>query len=461
VFTHGTATSDVATEYVQAVEALPNRYQSLIEALYQDTTVNDWREQLRQFKNDGIEPVIHWWVENETLLPATLTDDIGRARGRRFLEVKAVEQSMSSSLDTAGQWADALEDISVTFQWSDRVPPEFRDEERPDIRWLELPAERFEEGTSTLLTSITTQDSTEEVVGALETYIQQGEIQPQSNGAFRDESMDRAAQVQSDSDSDFAILEQSPPETGGETEMAGGGPGGDGGTTVTRDHGSYTFTGRGEDAEIAMGIRILNRFSQWLRESPVQRYQYFGSEWRALYRSQSYSSYAWHREDTWPELLDVLPRELSADEIKSKILSWEEALERGDLDDATLFKLLDTSQEDGPGFDMIDPLGPLDTPTSFDSLAPAPIEIKAVGRTPPYSIRLTTNEYQQCLNFVRADGQRYILRLVYVPESEDRVADAQMVREIVLESESDLRAHISRDEFEQKVRQGVLSIDIK
>jgi hypothetical protein len=152
---------------------------------------------------------------------------------------------------------------------------------------------------------------------------------------------------------------------------------------------------------------------------------------------------------------------LSADEIESEVLSWGAALEGGELGETMLFKLLDVSQEDGPGFGMIDPLGPMDGPDSIDSLAPAPIEIKTVGRTPPYSIRLTTNEYQQCLNFVRADGQRYILRLVYVPESEDRVADAQMVREIVLESESDLRAHISRDEFEQKVRQGVLSIDIK
>jgi hypothetical protein len=460
VFIHRTATSDVAAEYVQSVEALPDPYQTLIEALYQETAVDDWREQLRQFKEHSIELVIYWWVENESLLPATLTDDVGRARGRRFLEVEEVDQSMSSSLDTVGQWADALENSSVTFQWSKRVPPELRDEEHSDLRWLELSAERFEDGLSKLLATLEEKGFTQEVVGALENYVRQGKIQPRNSGAFRDESMDRAAEVQSDSDRDFAILEQSSPETGGEAEVAGSASGG-GSTTVTHDSGSYTFTGRGEDAEIAMGIRILDRFSQWLREVPVQRYQYFETEWRALYRAQSYSSYAWHREDTWPNLLDVLPRDLSADEIESKVLSWDAALEGGELGETMLFKLLDVSQEDGPGFDMIDPLGPMDDPASIDNLAPAPIEIKAVGRTPPYSIRLTTNEYQQCLNFVRTDGQRYILRLVYVPESEDRVADAQMVREIVLESESDLRAHISRDEFEQKVRQGVLSIDIK
>jgi hypothetical protein len=151
---------------------------------------------------------------------------------------------------------------------------------------------------------------------------------------------------------------------------------------------------------------------------------------------------------------------LSADKIESKVLSWETALEQGELGEAMLFKLLDASQEDGPGFDMIDPLGPMCGQGSPDSLAPAPVEIKAVGQTPPYSIRLTTNEYQQCLNFVRTDGQKYILRLIYVPESDDRVADAQMVREIVLESEGDVRDHISRDEFEKKVRQGVISVDI-
>ncbi len=461
MFNHGPVASGVAAEYVQAVESLPGPYQTLIEALYQESMAKDWRDQLRQFEEQQIKPVIHWWVENESLLPVTLTDDVGRGCGRRFLKVREVKQSTSSSLDSVGQWRDALEDTLVTFQWSERVPRELQGTEDSEIRWLELPRERFEDGVSALLSALEQQGFTQEIVGVLETYIHRGDIQPNIDRGFRDDSMNRAAQVQSDSERDFAILEQSSPDTGGNAEVAGNGSGGGSGTTGTRDTGSYTFTGRGEDAEIAMGIGILDRFSQWLQEAPVQHYRRFATEWRALYRAQSYSNYAWHREDTWPDLLDLLPQNLSADEVNSEVLNWETALERGDIDKTMLFKLLDVSQEDGPGFDMIDPLGPFSTSGSFNGLAPAPIEIKAVGRTPPYSFRLTTNEYQQCLNFIRDDGQRYVLRLVYVPESDNRVADAEMVREIVLESEDDLRAYISRDEFEQKVRRGVISVDIE
>lgn len=110
----------------------------------------------------------------------------------------------------------------------------------------------------------------------------------------------------------------------------------------------------------------------------------------------------------------------------------------------------------------IDPFATVDNGASIDAweLSPSPVEIKAVREEPPYGLRLTTNEYQQCLNFITTAGRDYVLRLVYVPDSENRIANADMRKDVVLESESDLREIISRREFERNVRQGTISVNI-
>jgi hypothetical protein len=449
-------------EYVRTVQSLPDPYRRLVEGLYVDTLDRDWRTLLQRFEQDRVGRVIEWWVTNERFLPADLTADIDRTKARRLVEVSKVNDALSIASADPIDWKTEVDSVTANVQWQDVVPAELQIDSSTDTRWLELSSTSFEDRLSLWLDRIQNEASNDDLPAFLEEYIRTGSLQTKTDREFRADSMSRAGDVSKDTERDFSILQTSSSSGGSSRKSSIQEKGQNVSGSVHQDSGGYPTKGRGEDAEIATAIKILDDLTEWIKRDPKTHYDRFVEHIYSLYDEQSERDYAWHKSDVWEEqILDLLESSLTADDIEARFLNWRTDLEQGSLDDSHLFRMLDVSQEDGPGFDMIDPLGPTRQDETADrELASSPIEVKAVGRDPPYSIRLTTNEYQQCLKFVTTPGRDYVLRLVYVPESDNRVANATLQQDIVLESKADLRELIPLREFERNVRQGTISLDI-
>lgn len=450
-------------EYVRTIQSLPDPYRGLIEGLYVDTSDRDWQTLLQRFERDRAGRVIEWWVTNERFLPADLTADINRTTARRLVEVSNVNDSLSIASADPIDWKTELDSVTANVRWQDVVPAELQTDSSTDTRWLKLSSASFEDGLSSWLDRIQSEANNDDLPAFLEEYIRTGSLQTKTDREFRADSMSRAGDVSKDAERDFSILQTSSSSGGSSRKSSIQEKGQNVSGSVHQDSGGYPTKGRGEDAEIATAIKILDDLTEWIKRDPETHYDRFVEHMYSLRDEQTEREYAWHKVDVWEEqILDLLESGLTADDIEARFLSWRTDLKQGSLNDSPLFQMLDVSQEDGPGFDMIDPLGPtLQDDTADRELASSPIEVKAVGRDPPYSIRFTTNEYQQCLKFVTTPDRDYVLRLVYVPDSDNRVANATLQQDIVLESKADLRELIPLHEFEQNVRQGTISLDIE
>ncbi|MFC6943130.1 hypothetical protein ACFQE8_24755 [Salinirubellus sp. GCM10025818] len=460
---HSNNSPEPIVEYVRTVQSLPDPYRRLVEGLYVDTSDRDWRSLLQFFERDRVGLVIKWWVTNERFLPADLTADIDRTTARRLAEVSEVNDSLSIASADPIDWKTELDSVTANVQWQDVVPAEIQTDTSTDTRWIEVSPASFEDGLSAWLDRIQSEASNDDLPAFLEEYIRTGSLQTKTDREFRADSMSRAGDVSKDAERDFSILQTSSSSGGSSQKSSIQEKGQSVSGSVHQDSSGYPTKGRGEDAEIATAIKILDDLTEWIKRDPETHYDRFVKHMYSLHDEQSECDYAWHKSNVWGEqILDLLESGLTADDIEARFLSWRTDLEQGSLDDSPLFRMLDVSQEGGPGFDMIDPLGPTPQDETADrELASSPIEVKAVGRDPPYSIRLTTNEYQQCLKFVTTPGRDYVLRLVYVPESDNRVANATLQQDIVIESKADLRELIPLREFERNVRQGTISLDIE
>lgn len=458
---HSEAPEPIA-EYVQTVQDLPDSYKTLVDSLYVETSERDWRTLFKSFEQDRVGHLIEWWVANERFLPSDLTDDIDQTTARRLTEVVKVSNSLTLASADIIDWKRELDSVTASVEWQGIVPTELQDDPNADTRWLEIYPESFENKILSCLARIQNGASDDDIRAFLEEYIRTGSLKTEIDREFRAESLSRASEVSKDAESDFSILQTSSSSEGSTQETSIQERGQNVSGSVHRNSGGYPTKGRGEDAEIATAIKILDDLTEWIKRDTESNYERFVEHMHSLRDEQTEHDYTWHKDNVWEEILDLLESDLTKDDIEERFLSWRTDLEQESLDNAPLFRILDVSQEGGPGFDMIDPLEqtPQDE-TANRVLNPSPIEIKAVGREPPYSIRLTTNEYQQCLNFVTTPERNYVLRLVYVPESDNRVADATLQRDIILKSKDDLRQLIPLNKFERNVRQGKISLDIE
>lgn len=209
---------------------------------------------------------------------------------------------------------------------------------------------------------------------------------------------------------------------------------------------------------------VLDRVASWLEHSPSDMIQ-FRSRLRRLHANQQDTSYTWHVENVWSS--DLLPLLERPDEMeKTSITDWRTELAAGtQFKNLPLIQFINVTMERGPGFDVIDPCGPLSTDDGSDHLGLrfTPVEVKAVdGSTSPLSFRLTTNEYRQAKAFIRDGNIPYVIRLVKVPESgtHNWPSDTEIVVEKVLETESELNEIVGSQQFEEIVKGGYMNMKI-
>jgi|APHM01.1.fsa_nt_gi hypothetical protein len=226
--------------------------------------------------------------------------------------------------------------------------------------------------------------------------------------------------------------------------------------------GSRQYTGRGQQAEVYTIASVLDRISTWLECSPSGVMVRFKSRFKKLHKDQQSMDYKWHVESAWQSgLLEIL------DEIgEGSFKNWRANLSDKELSRLPIVRLLNITQEQGPGFDVIDPFGPLDTDlgTGLDAPQFSPVEVKAVGGTePPFRFRFTTNEYRRCKAFVSESDHRYIIRLVDVPESgtSNWPAQTTFVTEKVLETPAEVDQLMEIERFDKVVKGGYMNMNLE
>lgn len=131
-----------------------------------------------------------------------------------------------------------------------------------------------------------------------------------------------------------------------------------------------------------------------------------------------------------------------------------------------LIQLINVTMERGPGFDVIDPRGPLSKTDGHNDMGLwfTPVEIKAIdGNKPPYRFRLTTNEYRRAKAFVRDSTIPYVIRLVAVPDAGTKnwPEHTSIVAEKLIETADELNAVVDSDRFEEVVKGGYMNMEIQ
>jgi hypothetical protein len=220
--------------------------------------------------------------------------------------------------------------------------------------------------------------------------------------------------------------------------------------------GSSQYRGRGQQAEAATLVAIINDTATWLADEPIGQIRSLRSLFRRLRQNQQETSHAymWHLENVWEDqLLPILDTNHLT---RESITKWRTQIEDGQqLRDHPLVALCNVALEHGPGFDVIDPFGSLDGSRKQPSAERAtPVEVKAIGgTTPPFDFRLTTNEYKRAKAFAQADDGRYIIRLVYVPDvgQSDWSKDIEFVSELNLQTVDEVEALAHDSPFEEIV----------
>jgi len=148
-------------------------------------------------------------------------------------------------------------------------------------------------------------------------------------------------------------------------------------------------------------------------------FRHLRSGFQQLYKNQQGTNFKWHVDTAWENrLLNILDDMGRLSE--QQIVDWQERLQDVEqLRDFPFIQLINVTMERGPGFDVIDPFGPVTQEVQTDGfgLTFTPVEVKAVnGREPPFRFRLTTSEYRRCKAFIREGDTSYVIQLVDMPD---------------------------------------------
>ena len=459
------------SDYVEVCRTTPPWARSLLALLLgeSDRSADDVREYVSSTVPRGDRPtVIEWLVDHEGSLPVRLLPHARRQYCQRLRTVWEVWlHAETPFLESEEDWRDRIEDHSpVRVEWNDRLPTALAEPDDLEF-WFDFSTrEEIATATAGFERHLVEEDVPETTAGAVVGYVLDNELpaedRNQAGSDHKRRALSQAArEIQADGLGAFDILESVSDDGGlsGDLHDSGenGSPEGGGGG------GMGSFTGRGELAEVAVTLEILQNLADWLEEDFEQRYRRLTDRFEALYEEQQLDAndYQWHTERQWENT--VLPLvEKPAGQVRDQFLSWDGLLQKGvPMDDLVPYELIDISNESGPGYDVIDPFGP--PPDRSDgnlTLDPVPVEIKAVDETASdHTIKWTTNQYQQCRHHAMGSDHPYCIRLVHVPtDGPKRVADARPVGTRVVDERSDLEDLLNLP-VDMRVKSGYLWVE--
>lgn len=455
---------------------LPESYHFVLQQLFFPSDTRSWQSVLPEtsLSTEEQRTVIRWLLRSSSNLPMRPLNPTVRAGWVRLFTVVEVWNNTGltnlTEIETWRRGSMRFED-SVTIDWTGSPPSIVTSDSEPTVLFYLATDEKLRNASSTFVNHVGSEipENAENIQDALLQYIHQDEF-PEVAAT---ETGARQHQEEA-----FAELQEQLTDTEGELELPGGGNDGwdvdqnvsAGNLSVSEGSdsssgGSRQYTGRGQQAEVYTIASVLDRLSAWLEYSPGRVMLQFKSRFKRLHKEQQSTDYKWHVENAWRSgLLETLDDSALLDEESLK--KWRTDISDKILSSRPIVKLLNVTQEQGPGFDIIDPFGPLDTDlqTGLDALQFSPVEIKAVGGTePPFHFRFTTNEYRRCKAFVSESDHRYIIRLVDVPESgtPNWPAQTTFVTEKVLETSKEVDQLMEIERFDKVVKGGYMNMSLE
>jgi hypothetical protein len=452
--------------------AFPERYRFVLQHVFSPTDAAPWPVALRSssLPIDDQRTLTEWVLDNDTRAVPQAVDPSVRSRWDRLLTAIDVWQNTDpEELDTLDTWRRRVAQFHETdrVDWTAPLPSPV--EPALDAEWSLLfhaaTAAATDDAVSAFVTQVSETVGDSRIESALHQYIAEGEFPERTSTrgakahqrrAF-DDVREQVANETFEQPAYTAFAEGEATPTSSTLTVSGG--------SNSAGGGSRQYTGRGQQGEVYTIVSVLDRLARWLDTSPTGVMRQFKSRFRGLHDAQQETDYKWHVETAWQNgLLDTLND--SAALTPEDLIEWRTRLDERPLASLPIVKLLNITLEQGPGYDVIDPFGPLDTDLhrELDALQFAPVEVKAVnGQTPPFSFRLTTNEYRRCRAFLSESDHPYIIRLVAVPEAEtpDWPAQTEFVGEKVLDRPAELDEMMRSERFERVVKGGYMNMQLE
>ena len=445
-------------------ESLPYEIRFVLVRLFGEDR-RPWREVILGSESGHESDVIDWLAKNARALDATacFPQAVPSAHVRVLAVLNAWNRTETTELTDVDVWRSRLQSLSTesNVEWVDRLPDRLQSEDADgELLFYYSPEDRFRsQVVNPFLESLSGAigSETANLEAILRRYILEGELPEDEASVSAADHQDGAlADLQSAAMSGQQFSTENLLDTAFEVESASTR------TTGSGDgSGSTQYRGRGQQGEAATLVAILDDTAAWLDGQPIGMIRTVRSMFRSLQNDQQNGDHNWHLDRVWDqELLPLLSRDRLT---RDSIVDWRDHLGDSRLRDHPLVRLCNVTLEQGPGFDVIDPFGPLSgLRQEFDLGQFVPVEVKAVGgRTPPFHFRLTTNEYRRCKAFLRGDHS-YVIRLVYVPEpgTPNWASETRFVSEIILEDVSEAESLIRGDPFEEFVKGGYMNMSV-
>jgi hypothetical protein len=403
---------------------------------------------------DRKQALIEWFAVHSRELPGDFVPSEIANQCRRLSQIDAVwVETDSEFVQSPVDWHNAVEEKETTLAWHEKLP-EYASTEDFGTYWLDLCKDDRTIALADRLHSELTNELPDHTAAAVRAYIIDGEPLPsptESSPDHKERAFASATNYLRENEiSSLEIIDD-------ESTAVSVAPDSYDSTTATGGSGGQpqSFTGRGELAEVAVTLEILTRTAAWL-EAAAEHKDVLIEQFNNLYQTQTKDGddaidYKWHTEGRWNrDLLPLLNQD--SEQLLDEFINWQSTIPTGgSLADLASVALLDVSGEQGPGFDIIDPVTRDGT-----SFSPRPVEIKSVATTdPPFNIRLSTNEYQQCKLHVSQSDHPYILRIVYVPSDDPTIAASKDVATYEITSVDELKTLVG-EPFDMQVRSGYL-----
>lgn len=454
-------------------EALPQELSFVASGLFSET-VTHWVHELetQSITDDLAVVIIEWLADHRDALERPPFDQQARTKYNRLRTVTELwEQTDTDELAEIDVWAERLRELhsNTPPAWTDTLPEEYTDQLAcpPFVVHVSID-NRVKSLVDEFCNDIESElpDIDFDWRGLIEEYIESGTVpERETETGAKDHQQrafaDLAVALNSGSRDTTIVSGEVDPENilnqegTSVTVSSGSGSGG----------GSTQYRGRGQQGEAYVMADILDRVATWLTEYSGSDLIQFRRRFKRLYRNQKDADYQWHVKNVWTS--DLQPLLENPDGIdRVSVTDWRSKVADGVVfTELPVIQLINVTMERGPGFDVIDPLGPISTDHGQDDFGLwfAPIEIKAVdGTSRPFNFRLTTNEYRQAKAFVR-DNIPYVIRLVSVPDTNtvDWPEKTKVVAEEVMETESELEDVVGDQQFEQIVKGGYMNMQIE
>lgn len=449
-------------------EELDENFEAVVRHVFNKDPDNSWAASIESGDFDAAteSTLIDWVAANASRLPGRPgSPELTTIYGRLETVVRASKTSNDEAMSTLEGWEQQLNrfDSGATPEWADELLPQIAEAAGTNRVFYLGIEDRLDQTIETILTTIEDDlpDGSDDLRAALKTYIDTGTppdpTEVSGSQAYQERAFRDVEQLASGG-MDGWISDPDPDTPNpGSIEVTVG-------ASNSRGGGSSQLKGRGQQAEVFTMVTILDRMCDWLDSVPAGMLRQFKTEFQSLYDDQAGADYQWHVKTTWENgLLDILSEKELLNE--KHFEDWCSVVsDSGSLTNHPFISLINVTMEQGPGFDVIDPFGSLSTDvTRIDAnFAFTPVEIKAVsGTQPPFSFRLTTNEYRRCKAFVEA-GYPYAIRLVAVPDADMNrwFAGCEFAAEIWIESVNEVEQMMSNKSFDKVIKGGYMNVQV-